>query len=114
VRSFDWAFSLPKLPPFHFRRWSLFYHMTHWSKKNSPFYEFGVRLSKSFTYFIKTFRKGYGFDTFEGLPEDWHNKKPGNYPSDGNIPKIKGGVSIVGKFNDTLPVSFAKKNQWFR
>ena len=50
---------------------------------------------------------GYGFDTFDGLPEDWHSKKAGSYSSDGNIPKIKGGHFVVGKFEDTLPSFFA-------
>ena len=51
---------------------------------------------EAFRYLIKTFKKGYGFDTFEGLPEDWHNEKSGTYSSDGNIPKIKGGKFVVG------------------
>ena len=109
TRSFAWAFSLPKLPPLHFHRWALFDHMTDLSKKNRPFYEFGVWRGEAFRYLIKTFKKGYGFDTFEGLPEDWHNKKAGTYTSDGNIPKIKGGKFIVGKFEDTLPDFFAEE-----
>ena len=36
-------------------------------------------------------------------------KKAGSYSSGGNIPKIKGGEFIVGKFEDTLPGFFAKK-----
>ena len=58
--------------------------------------------------FFKTFKKGFGFDTFDGLPEDWDNFKAGSYSSDGNIPKIKGGEFIVGKFEDTLPNFFSK------
>ena len=53
---------------------SLFDQMIVMSKKDRPFYEFGV-LEGTFKYLIKTFKKGYGFDTFEGLPEDWHNEK---------------------------------------
>ena len=63
---------------------------------------------EAFKHLIKTFKKGYGFDTFEGLPEDWHDEKAGTYSSDGNVPKIKGGEFIVGKFEDTLPDFFAK------
>jgi hypothetical protein len=109
MRSFAWAFSLPKLPPLHFHRWALFDHMIDLSKKDRPFYEFGVWRGEAFKYLIKTFKKGYGFDTFEGLPEDWHNEKAGTYTSDGNIPKIKGGKFIVGKFEDTLPGFFAEE-----
>ncbi len=109
MRSFAWAFSLPKLPPLHFHRWALFDHVTALSKKDRPFYEFGVWRGEAFRHLIKTFKKGYGFDTFEGLPEDWHSEKAGTYSSDGNIPKIKGGKFIVGKFEDTLPGFFAEK-----
>jgi len=109
MRSFAWALSLPKLPPLHFHRWALFDHMTELSKKDRPFYEFGVWRGEAFRYLIKTFKKGYGFDTFEGLPEDWHNEKAGTYSSDGNIPKIKGGEFIVGKFEDTLQRFFTEE-----
>ena len=109
TRSFAWAFSLPQLPPLHFHRWALFDHMTELSKKDRPFYEFGVWRAEAFRYLIKTFKKGYGFDTFEGIPEDWHHEKAGTYTSDGNIPKIKGGKFIVGKFEDTLPDFFAQE-----
>ncbi len=109
MRSFAWAFSLPKLPKLHFHRWALFDHMIDLSKKDRPFYEFGVWRGEAFRYLIKTFKNGYGFDTFEGLPEDWHNEKAGTYSSDGNVPKIKGGKFVVGKFEDTLPGFFAEK-----
>ena len=109
TRSFAWVFSLPKLPQLHFNRWALFDHITDLSKKDRPFYEFGVWRGEAFRYLIKTFKKGYGFDTFEGIPEDWHNEKAGTYSSDGNVPKIKGGKFIVGKFEDTLPGFFAEE-----
>ena len=55
-------------------------------------------------------KKSFGFDTVSGLPEDWvvghHIEKEGTYTSDGNVPKIKGGEFIVGKFEDTLPIFF--------
>ena len=109
MRSLAWAFSLPQLPPLHFHRWAFFDHMIALSEKDRPFYEFGVWRAEAFRYLIKTFKKGFGFDTFQGLPEDWHNEKAGTYSSDGNVPKIKGGKFIVGKFEDTLPDFFAKK-----
>ncbi len=109
MRSFNWVFNLPKLPLLYFHRWSLFDQMIVMSKKDRPFYEFGVWRGEAFKYLIKTFKKGYGFDTFEGLPEDWHNEKAGTYSSEGNIPKVAGGEFIVGKFEDSLPEFFAKK-----
>ena len=109
IRSFNWVFNLPKIPTLHFHRWALFDHMTALSKRDRPFYEFGVWRGEAFRYLINTFKKGYGFDTFEGLPEDWHHEKAGTYSSDGNIPKINGGKFIVGKFEDTLPGFFAEE-----
>ena len=109
MRSFNWVFNLPKLPSLYFHRWTLFDQMIAMSKKDRPFYEFGVWRGESFKYLIKTFKKGYGFDTFEGLPENWHNEKAGSYSSKGSIPKVDGGEFIKGKFEDTLPDFFSKK-----
>ena len=112
MRSFAWAFSLPKLPELHFEKWYFFDAIVKKSIPEKPFYEFGVWRASSFKYLIKVFKKGYGFDTFTGLPEDWvvgsRIEKKGKYTSDGNVPKIKGGEFIVGKFEDTLPAFFSE------
>jgi len=112
MRSFSWVFGLPSLPLLHFNKWYFFDEIIKQSNTSRPFYEFGVWRASSFNYLIKIFKKGFGFDTFTGLPEDWnvgnHVEKKGSYPSDGNIPKIKGGEFIVGKFDDTLPGFFSK------
>jgi len=113
MRSFSWVFSLPNLPELHFNIWHFFDAIVKKSIISKPFYEFGVWRGSSFKYLIKTFKKGYGFDTFTGLPEDWslgsHIEKEGTYSSGGNVPKIKGGEFIVGKFEDTLPVFFSER-----
>ena len=113
MRSYSWAFNLPNLPELHFGKWYFFDSVIKKSIVSRPFYEFGVWRASSFKYLINTFKKGYGFDTFTGLPEDWdvvsHIEKKGNYSSDGITPKIKGGEFIVGKFEDTLPEFFSKK-----
>ncbi len=108
IRSLKWVSTLPKLPELFFHRWALFESMINRSKKNRPFYEFGVWRGVSFKYLINTFKKGYGFDTFEGLPEDWHQEKQGTYSADGVIPNIDGGTFIAGKFEDTLPTFYSK------
>ena len=108
IRSFKWVSTLPKLPELFFHRWALFDSIINKSKKNRPFYEFGVWRGESFKYLIKTFKKGYGFDTFDGLPEDWHHEKEGTYSADGVIPKIDGGTFIAGKFEETLPIFYSK------
>ena len=88
MRSIAWVFSLPKLPPLYFHRWGFFDHIIQMSNQSRPFYEFGVWRADSFKYLIKTFKEGYGFDTFEGLPEDWHDVREGTYSSEGSIPRI--------------------------
>jgi len=112
MRSFSWVFSLPNLPDLHFNKWYFFDAIVKKSIISKPFYEFGVWRASSFKYLIKVFKKGYGFDTFTGLPEDWlvgnNIEKEGTYSSGGNVPKIKGGEFIVGKFEDTLPVFFSE------
>ena len=109
LRSIEWILSLPKLPELHFNRWSVFDAAIAMSDKRRPFYEFGVWMGESFKYLMKEYKKGYGFDTFTGLPEDWHSVPEGTYSSYGNIPKIKGGEFIVGEFQYTLPKFFNLK-----
>ena len=107
VRSIKWVFSLPKLPNIFFDRWLFFDAVIKLTDNSRPFYEFGVWNGVSFQYLINTFKKGFGFDTFGGLPEDWYNQPKGTYSSFGVIPKIEGGEFIVGKFEDTLPEFFS-------
>ncbi|MDC0152812.1 tetratricopeptide repeat protein [Candidatus Pelagibacter sp.] len=109
MRSIKWVFSLPKLPKIFFNRWKFFDAIVAQTNKSRPFYEFGVLNGISFQYLINSFKKGFGFDTFTGLPEDWHNEPSGTYSSFGSIPKIKGGEFIVGKFENTLPKFFSQK-----
>ena len=111
MRSVKWFLSLKKLPKIFFDRWSFFDAMIEKSKKPRPFYEFGVWRGVSFKYFIRTLKKGFGFDTFSGLPELWHHEEKGRYNSFGSVPKIEGGEFIVGKFEDTLPNFFSTKRE---
>ena len=109
IRSFQWVFSLPKLPKLFFNKKDFFDGVTAISDKSKPFYEFGVWNGVSFKYLINTFGRGFGFDTFTGIPEKWHDNPAGTYSSFGSIPQISGGEFIVGKFEDTLPKFFSKK-----
>tara|TARA_Y100001937_G_C7048720_1_gene298061 strand:- start:164 stop:928 length:765 start_codon:yes stop_codon:yes gene_type:complete len=45
----------------------------------------------------------YGFDSFEGLPEDWKPGSPKGKFKTNKIPKIEGCKMVVGWFEDTLP-----------
>jgi hypothetical protein len=46
----------------------------------------------------------YGFDSFEGLPEDWHGKyKKGTFDLRGIVPELPENVVLVrGKFETTI------------
>lgn len=107
MRSIQWILSLPQMPEVHFNRWSVFDRAHEWSQPNRPFYEFGVWMGDSFRYLIAKHAKGYGFDTFSGLPEAWRTVPKGAYSSFGQVPKIEGGEFVVGEFAETLPRFFA-------
>lgn len=108
MRSITWALSLSNDPELHFNRWSVFDRAIEWSSRNRPFYEFGVWMGDSFKYIKRSFEKGYGFDTFSGLPEDWRSVPQGSYSSFGRIPRIEGAEFIAGDFTETLPKFFEK------
>ena len=109
ARSVKWVLSLPKLPSIFFDKNYFFDAVIVLTDNSRPFYEFGVWRGISFKYLINTFKKGFGFDTFTGLPEEWHNVSKGQYSAFGEVPKINGGEFIVGKFEDTLPDFFLKE-----
>lgn len=52
----------------------------------------------------------HGFDSFEGLPEDWRPGEPkGSYSTRGRVPKVPAQVQLHrGWFQDTLPTFAAK------
>jgi len=77
--------------------------------------EFGVYEGKSMQYWSKNLSHPqsnfFGFDTFEGLPENWiHSKPKGAYSTSGKIPDISDTrVSFhKGLFQDTLPFMIKK------
>jgi hypothetical protein len=79
------------------------------------FLEFGVHQGESINYFadLKPERHFYGFDSFEGLPEDWSNgliHKKGTFAlKNGQPPEVRENVSLIkGWFNETLPIFLAE------
>lgn len=84
------------------------------SSTNNLFLEFGVWRGFSINYFSsrmpdKTF---YGFDSFEGLKEDWagFSLPKGYFSIGGNLPKVSPNVRLIkGWFDETLP-GFLKEN----
>jgi len=67
--------------------------------------EFGVYMGKSIRQ-IAALVDGavHGFDSFEGIPEDWCHEQKGSYSTGGIIPKVPANVHLhAGWFDDTVP-----------
>lgn len=76
--------------------------------------EFGVFQGKSINHFANRFPDEtlHGFDSFEGLAEDWlgYHLPKGTFNLGGKLPKVNGNVTLhKGWFDKTLP-SFLKEN----
>ena len=71
--------------------------------------EFGVASGKSFDWFMTenshTDSRFYGFDTFDGLPENWGPFKKGAFSNNNEMPLIKDfrGKFLKGLFQQTIP-----------
>ncbi|MCU0321108.1 MAG: class I SAM-dependent methyltransferase [Chitinophagaceae bacterium] len=76
--------------------------------------EFGVAAGHSFKWWLEqnkdTQSKFYGFDTFDGLPEDWGPFKKGSFSNANELPVINDdrGKFYKGLFQQTVP-SFVKE-----
>lgn len=47
----------------------------------------------------------YGFDTFEGLPDNWHRFRKGSFSNNGVVPAVESNIELKkGLFNDTVPI----------
>jgi hypothetical protein len=81
------------------------------TQKPINYLEFGVAEGDMIKFWVsKNIHKDslfLGFDSFEGLPESWENKKRGHFASAGNTPVISDNrVSFVkGWFQDTVCMS---------
>ncbi|CAM8392837.1 class I SAM-dependent methyltransferase [Candidatus Methylopumilus planktonicus] len=75
--------------------------------------EFGVRHGTSIRQLASlTSKPIYGFDSFEGLPEDWHQESKEVYSTKGKIPKVPTHVTLIpGWFNQTLPLFLEKHGE---
>jgi hypothetical protein len=67
--------------------------------------EFGVYTGGTLKLIATAFegRGVYGFDSFEGLPEDWRNGFPAGLFGVDGLPDVDGAELVVGWFDDTLP-----------
>jgi len=109
VRSIEWILSLPQIPEIHFNRWSIYDRAIELSDCDRAFYEFGVWMGDSFKYIVPNFSGGFGFDSFQGLPENWGVVPRGTYSSRGRVPDIENAKFVVGEFAATVPEFFDSK-----
>lgn len=69
--------------------------------------EFGVFEGQTITYIAQQVpdRAVFGFDSFEGLPEDWRGPfARGVFSTDGRLPSVPANVTLIkGWFDATLP-----------
>lgn len=84
------------------------------------YFEFGVANGYSFDWFMSqnthVDSRFYGFDTFDGLPEDWGPFKKGYFSTNNEMPVLKDerGRFLKGLFQQTLPAfltNFDNKNR---
>lgn len=93
------------------RREKLFDYILNKEHLDSEIYyiEFGVAFGKSFKWWLSHNKnknaKFFGFDTFDGLPEDWNLFKKGEMTTAGMMPLINDDRHefLKGLFQDTLP-----------
>ena len=87
-------------------RLSLLAHSLSLAPENGWFMEFGVFKGTSLNYMSKLYpdRIFYGFDSFDGLPEEWIRSDKSTY-SKGHfstrIPKMNSNVKLIEGFFDT-------------
>ena len=84
-------------------------------KEEGLYLEFGVHKGKSINFLSKLIKDKiiYGFDSFEGLKEDWKGTQAtkGTFNLKGKIPSLNKNVSpIKGWIQDTLPI-FLKRSE---
>ena len=87
--------------------------MDNVSLKKGLVLEFGVFHGKTIRMIAEKFPTSqiHGFDTFSGIPENWHNTKKGSYSTHNALPVAPDNTKYhVGLFSDTLP-SFLDQNK---
>jgi tetratricopeptide (TPR) repeat protein len=67
--------------------------------------EFGVRLGSSIRQIAALAAQPvHGFDSFAGIPEEWHGERRGSYSTNGVLPEVPDNVALhAGWFDETLP-----------
>lgn len=96
----------------HFRTKDAIYKYVSNKISDGLILEFGVYTGGSVNKLAKLSPKRtiFGFDSFEGLPEDWSGHSVKSYFKINKLPKVRKNVTLLkGWFDDTLP-EFVKKH----
>ncbi|MEM4134581.1 MAG: class I SAM-dependent methyltransferase [Candidatus Micrarchaeia archaeon] len=75
-------------------------------KTTGDIFEFGVYTGYTINFFanLEPETDIYGFDSFEGLPEDWNGYHYFDFNLNGEMPKVKPNVKLIkGWFSKSLP-----------
>jgi len=86
-------------------RWKLLEYSLNQVKNEGLYLEFGIWRGASINFLanLRPNQKFYGFDSFEGLPEDWSPFYPKGHMKENDLPSVRKNVElIVGLFQDTL------------
>jgi hypothetical protein len=68
--------------------------------------EFGVATGRTLNHFARLFPNVtvHGFDSFQGLPENWTSRMPKGFFGRKNLPSVRKNCQLhVGWFTDTVP-----------
>ncbi len=81
-------------------------HALNLAPKGGLALEFGVWSGTTLNIIAKNRgdQRVWGFDSFEGLPEDWRSQfLTGSFARNGDLPKVEGAELVIGWFDKTLP-----------
>jgi hypothetical protein len=98
VHNFDTDYDLHK--------WVTQTQLSHELAQVGAVLEFGVATGRTLNQFSKWLpnKTVYGFDGFEGLPEDWTSRMRKGFFARDTLPRVRGNCQlIVGWFDQTLP-----------
>lgn len=97
-------------------RWNNILTALKYARNNEGLYlEFGVHTGRSINYIAQRINRTiYGFDSFEGLPNDWKgfNMQSGHFDIKGRIPSVERNVILYkGWFDKTIPLFLKQTNE---
>jgi TolA-binding protein len=98
------------LPPIMGSAMQTFSYTMSLAKVDGLVLEFGVRFGNSIHILAGLVQQEIdGFDSFEGLPDEWHHEPKGSYTTKGVIPQVPNNVQLhTGWFDATLPKFLAE------